>query len=155
MAHSQTQIQERQTDVKVKTAGLLAGSAVLTMAGEKMVEELKAGDKIITRRGARVLKAAISETVTMRPIKLGVGTLGNSRPSSPLRIAPGQKVLVRDWRAQMLFGEDAVIIPVARLVDGTHIAQADTKAEHMTYSLQFDEQEIFYADGVEIVSAKA
>ena len=59
---------------------------------------------------------------------------------------------MRDWRAEILFGRNAVIIPIERMVDGKYIAEQDTLTEHRVYELRFDREEIFFADGVEIIS---
>ncbi len=135
--------------------GLLSGNQVLTMAGYTRIEDLKAGDRVITRNGARVLQDVTATTTIMRPIKVGSNTLGFSRPNAEMLLAPGQEVMVRDWRAEMLFGADFVIMPIDRMVDGKYIAQAEDEAEHTSYELCFEEEEIFYADGVEVVSTTA
>lgn len=133
--------------------GLLAGNNILTMTGYVKIEELKAGDRVITRNGARIVREVVSTTRLMRPIKVGPNTLGYSRPASEMLMAPDQEVMVRDWRAEMLFGEDFVIIEINRMVDGKYVAEAEELAEHDVYELCFDEEEIYYADGVEIISA--
>lgn len=142
------------TNQEAKT-GLLAGNNILTMTGYAKIEDLKAGDRIITRNGARILRDVVKSTHEMRPIKVGPNTLGYSRPASEMLVAPDQEVMVRDWRAEMLFGEDFVIIEINRMVDGKYISEDEKLAEHDVYELCFDEEEIYYADGVEIISAIA
>lgn len=133
--------------------GLLAGNNILTMTGYVKIEDLKAGDRVITRNGARVLRDVVTTTREMRPIEVGPNTLGYSRPASTMLMAPDQEVMVRDWRAEMLFGEDFVIIEINRMVDGKYISEREELAEYQVYELCFDEEEIYYADGVEIISA--
>ncbi len=133
--------------------GLAAGNNILTMTGYVKVEDLKAGDRIITRNGARILRELVATTHMMRPIKVGSNTLGYSRPASEMLMAPDQEVMVRDWRAEVLFGEDFVITRINRMVDGKYISESAVLAEHTVYELCFDEEEIYYADGVEIISA--
>lgn len=132
--------------------GLLGNCNVLTMSGYKPIAELEAGERIITRNGLRVLRELSVTTHTFRAITVGKGTLGFSRPSATMMMAPDQEVMVRDWRAEVLFGRDAVIIPIARMVDGKYIAEQEEIKEHSVFELRFDSEEVFYADGVEIIS---
>lgn len=133
--------------------GLLAGNNILTMTGYVKIENLSVGDRIITRNGARILREVIKTTREMRPIKVSPNTLGYSRPASRMRVAPDQEVMVRDWRAEMLFGKDFVITRVSRMVDGKYIAEDEERGTYQTFELCFDQEEIYYADGVEIISA--
>lgn len=134
-------------------SGVFAGASILTMQGNVAIENLEAGMRIITRNGARVLKDVKKNQIKARLISVGPGTLGLNRPETVLRVAPDQELLIRDWRAQMLFSRDAVIMTASRLIDGKYVL-ADDEAEVVdTYELCFDDEEIFYADGVEIVSS--
>lgn len=135
-----------------KITGLLADCNVLTMQGYVPVSKLQAGDRIITRNGMRVLRELKRTSHEFRAVAVGCGTLGFNRPATAMLMAPGQEVMVRDWRAEMLFGRDQVIVPIERMVDGTYIAEADEMAQHDVFELCFDEEEVFYADGVEIIS---
>jgi hypothetical protein len=132
--------------------GIVAGAQILTMRGYAAIETLRPGDRLITRRGARELREISSETRAFRPVRIGPNTLGFSRPKSEMLVAPGQEIMVRDWRAQMLFGQDSVIMPIARLVDGEFIAQDAQIANYKTFELKFDTNEVLYADGVEVMS---
>lgn len=133
-------------------AGLLGGTQVLTMTGNVPIEDLKAGDRIITREGMRPLMALHVEEHQMRPILVSQGTLGFNRPTEAMMMAPDQEVMVRDWRAEMLFGRDMVIVNINTIVDGKYIVQDSDAAMHKVFQLHFAQEEIFYADGVEIVA---
>lgn len=135
-----------------ETTGLLGGCNVLTMHGYVPIADLSIGDRIITRNGLRVLRELSVTTHTFRAISVGKGTLGYSRPTTQMLMAPDQEVMVRDWRAEVLFGRDAVIIPIERMVDGKYIAEEEELKEHNVFDLRFDSEEVFYADGVEIIS---
>lgn len=140
------------TETKAKLAGLMGGTRVLTVKGYVPIEELQAGDRIITRNGMRSLMALHVEEHAIRPIHVGQGTLGFNRPTETIMMAPDQEVMVRDWRAEMLFGRDMVIVNINTIVDGKYIAQDETLATHKVFQLHFADEEIFYADGVEIVA---
>lgn len=135
-----------------KVTGLLGTCNVLTMTGYKPIAELTAGERIITRNGLRVLRELSVTTHTFRAVCVGKGTLGFSRPTTDMKIAPKQEVMVRDWRAEVLFGRDAVIVPIERMIDGKYIAEEAEVEAHNVFELRFDGEEVFYADGVEIIS---
>lgn len=147
---SVTMIHDKTVQMPVD-AGILAGSEVLTMSGYKDVSTLQAGERIITRRGVRVLRAVTSRQETFRAVLIGPSTLGYSRPSEPMRVAPAQQVLVRDWRAQAMFGAASIVLPIERLIDDKHIKSDEEISDFTLYDLQFDAAEILYIDGVEML----
>ena len=59
-----------------------------------------------------------------------------------------QKVLVRDWRAQALYGQSQALVPVGRLLDGGYITPCAGRMR--LFALQFAAPEVIYADGVEV-----
>lgn len=132
--------------------GLMGSSRVMTLGGMKPISTLKAGDRIITRNGVCKLRELCVSKRSFRAVRVGKGTLGYTRPSAEMLIAPDQEVMVRDWRAEVLFSRDCVIIPIERMIDGKFIAQDQDVREHDLYELRFDKEEVFYADGVEIIS---
>jgi hypothetical protein len=128
-------------------SGIGSGALVLTLRGETKIEDLVAGDRIITRSGARTLKRITAHVVRgaciVRP-----HTLGHDRPEVELTLAPGQKLLLRDWRARALYARDQAHVPATRLVDGAYIAASDAPAR--LWRLAFDAEEVIYAGGLEL-----
>lgn len=128
------------------------GAEVLTLDGALPVEYLGAGDRIITRAGARRL-AGIHVTV-LRPadvLRVGAGTLAHDRPADALHLLPDQPVLLRDWRARALCGAREALVPLHRLADGEYI-RAERLAELRLFHLEFAEHVILYAGGMELGS---
>lgn len=134
-------------------AGLAPGTTVLTMEGEIPVEFLNPGDRIITRRGVRKLKAIMRHTLPEGTPRVVVTSdaLGG-KPATDVTLMPAQRILVRDWRAQALWGKDIAAPQVARLVDGNFI-RTETKGTQIMLSLYFGAPEMIYADGLELASA--
>ncbi len=141
-----------ETTPTARTAGLLGGCNILTIQGYRPIEDLVPGNRIITRSGLRVLSDITTEIEEFAAISVKSGSLGFDRPASDMKIAPQQDVMVRDWRAEVLFDADMAIVPVEQLCDGTYICRDAEPKSHLVYRLEFDQQEVFYADGVEIVS---
>ncbi|MEM7470016.1 MAG: Hint domain-containing protein [Pseudomonadota bacterium] len=138
----------------MKTAGpgLLAGCKILTIEGYTSIADLKPGARVVTRSGLKRLRHLNKTTRFFKPVAVTSGSLGYTRPARNLKMAPDQEVMVRDWRAEVLFGRDAVVIPVSRLLDGKYIFSQGEAAHHDVYELVFDIEEVFYADGVELLS---
>lgn len=134
-------------------AGLAAGTTVMTLDGEKSVEDLKAGDRIITRdSGMAILREVRTKEAHIASIQIKAGSLGHTRPTDDMLVGPDTLVHIRDWRAKALFGADVATVKAKRLIDGEFVSEVD--ACKMTMSeLVFDKQHIIYADGLEIASA--
>lgn len=133
--------------------GIAMGTRVLTLQGALAVEFLEPGDRVITRTGARVLRAIeVSVSRDAQVVTVAAGALGHDRPDAPLCLAAGQAVMLRDWRAQALYGMHEAAVPAARLVDGEFLCAARV-AELRLFRLVFDAAEVVYADGVELACA--
>ena len=135
------------TDAGLATAtgGIARGTVVLTMKGEVPVEDLRVGDRVITReRGMAVLRDV--ERVTAAAVTVRADSLGLARPERDTTVSADQHLAVRDWRAEALFGHGAALVPAGRLADGKQIA-AFGEAEF--YRLGFDADLTVYANGLE------
>ncbi|MFM7334881.1 MAG: Hint domain-containing protein [Tabrizicola sp.] len=129
---------------------MLAGTMVRTLDGLIPVDFLTPGDRIVTRAGARRLT---SVSVVLRKqvdlVRVKASTMGHDRPDQDLLLSPGQSVLIRDWRARALYGVAVAAIPVARLADGEFICH-ETVSNARLFTLRFDEDEVIYAEGLEL-----
>jgi hypothetical protein len=126
------------------------GTSVMTLDGALPVEHLSPGDRVVTRAGVRRL-AAVTVTVVRDAAMVAVapGALGHDRPDRALMLPAAQPVLLRDWRAQAMYGAPAALVPVGRLADGTFLEHR-TVAEVRLFALHFDAPAVAYADGVEV-----
>ncbi|MCX7288401.1 MAG: Hint domain-containing protein [Rhodobacterales bacterium] len=135
-------------------AGIAAGTGIRTLDGILPVDYLEPGDRVVTRSGARRLVAvSVQRHLGSGLIRIRASTLGHDRPERDLLIAEGQHVNVRDWRARVLFGTDAAAIPAERLVDGEFILREpaqSVQAPVYLYILRFDEDEVIWAEGLEL-----
>lgn len=130
--------------------GCLGGTLVRTLDGLMPVAFLGPGDRIVCRRGARRLLGVTARHLPcVELVRLRASTLGHDRPDRDVLLAPDQKVLIRDWRARVLYGQPLAAVAAARLVDGEFI-QAETHAEARLFTLHFAEAEVIYAEGLEL-----
>lgn len=132
--------------------GICAGTSVLTLKGDMAIDQITAGDRIITRdSGSAVVKDVQAATVQVAPIRIKAGSLGHTRPDRDMIVAPDTQIYIRDWRAEALFGKPAVAVAAMRLIDGEFLAQEEM-VEMTVYTLIFDREHIIYADGVEMIT---
>lgn len=130
--------------------GMLAGTMVRTLDGLIPVEFLTPGDRIVTRAGARrVTSVSVVARKQVDLVRIKASTMGHDRPDQDLLLSPGQPVLIRDWRAQALYGLPVAAIPAARLADGEFVC-LETHRNVRLFTLRFDEDEVIYAEGLEL-----
>jgi len=130
--------------------GMAAGSVVMTSDGGLPVEHLTPGDRIVTRSGLRRLRAVVVAVADFAMlVRIGKDTLGVGRPETAIIVGPGQPVLIRDWRAQALFGQAQAMVPAQRLVDGTLIA-LQMQRDARLFMLEFDMPEVAYVGGLQL-----
>ena len=134
---------------QVTAKGIAAGTVILTLDGALPVDFLSPGDRIITREGMRVLRKVTTHRYSGPAIRVAEGALGHDRPEQALVLPVDTMVLVRDWRAEALFGKSQALVPMSRLADGEFIAPTSVLSMRL-YDLQFDSPQIVYAEGLEL-----
>lgn len=135
-------------------AGFAAGTLIDTPDGPRTAGSLTAGEVVTTlSNGSRPLlwvgrrRVSVIEMLAypgLRPVVIAPGALGNVRD---LVVSPAQRLLIDDWRAEVYFGEDRVLVPACALVDPP-AARSELPAEGVDYVvLLCDRHEILLADG--------
>ncbi|WP_338548392.1 Hint domain-containing protein [Roseovarius phycicola] len=147
-----SQADTEDTCIPLKPIGILPGAVVLTLDGETPVEALRPGARVITRdQGMAVLRRITRQTVETYAVQILAGSLGHTRPERDVILPAEQPMLIRDWRAEALFGAAQALVPARRLVDGEFIT--DLGMQRMAlFTLQFDMPHVIYADGLELGS---
>ena len=130
--------------------GLVAGSIVFTSDGEIPVEYLSPGDKVVTRDAGMVtLKDVSSIRVQAQAVSIKAGSLGHMRPEHNVILPAAQRVLVRDWRAQSMFGKLQVVVEAGQLIDNEFIVDLGVRPL-LLVQLTFDKPHVIYSDGLEV-----
>lgn len=136
-----------------RDTGLLQGTTVLTLEGETPVEFVSVGDKIITRDSGIARVEHIQRTTRrVHTIALAAGSLGHTRPERDAILAGDQMCLIRDWRAQAMFGADRALVAARALVDGEFIRDLGLQDQTL-YQIFCDGPHILYAEGLEVSTA--
>ncbi|MDB6178646.1 Hint domain-containing protein [Paracoccus sp. Z330] len=133
------------------------GTLILTECGERPVEDIRAGDLVVTQdhglqpvRWSAQRKLSRDELIAspkLRPIRIGAGALGQDQPRQNLLVSPQHRVLVSSPIAHRMFGTDELLVAACHLTEipGICIVEAP---EPVTYvHLLFDRHEILTSNG--------
>ncbi|KAF0674983.1 Hint domain-containing protein [Profundibacterium mesophilum] len=124
------------------------GTRILTPGGPRPVETLRRGDPVVTAdHGVQQIEWIGRRTVAAEgaraPIRIRAGNFGATRD---LLVSPQHRMLIDDWRAQMYFGQDEVIVAARHLVDESRVLQ-ESGGEVTYHHIMFRRHEIVYAEG--------
>jgi hypothetical protein len=134
------------------------GTLIDTPNGPVPVEQLRPGDMVVTRDsgplplrwvGRRVLSPDVLKMQpNLRPIQVAQDTFGAGLPASDLTLSPNHRLMLSDWRVEMLFGEPDVLVAVRMLQDNGNISVADAPRGIAYNHLLFDRHEIVFANAM-------
>ncbi|MEL7097742.1 MAG: Ig-like domain-containing protein [Pseudomonadota bacterium] len=132
------------------------GTLIATPTGERRVEDLEVGDRVITRdngiqqirwTGHRGLDAAKLEAAPhLHPVLIRKGALGGGLPERDMMVSPQHRVLIASEKAALFFEEREVLVAAKHLVgmDGIDVVEAS----EITYiHVMFDQHEVILSDG--------
>jgi hypothetical protein len=128
---------------------LLAGTSIATPHGERPVEDIRAGDEVLTADGEAVEVRWVGRQslITMfaaraLPIVIRAGALGDNVPSRDLHVSPDHAILI-----------DEYLVCAQALVNGTTITVMDNPPAQLDYyHLELDTHRIIIADGTPVES---
>jgi len=135
-------------DSEVMIVCFTAGTLIDTQVGQVAIEQLCAGDMVKTLdHGMQAIRWIGSTTVDAigknAPIWIEKGTLGNTRD---LKVSPQHRILLCDWRADLLFGVPQVLSAATHLVNDDTIRRMEGgQVEY--FHMMFDTHEIVFAEG--------
>lgn len=130
------------------------GTMILTQDGEKAVEDLVPGDLIETRdNGAQPIRWIGSRTIAAEgrfaPIAIEAGTFGLHRR---LVVSPQHRVMLTHWMAELMFGEDEVLVAAKDLVNECSVRVLRPEdlpnGEVEYFHLLFDKHQIIWSEGL-------
>ncbi|WP_299843072.1 Hint domain-containing protein [uncultured Roseovarius sp.] len=140
----------RSVTPPTESSGLMADSIILTLDGEVRVGDLCDGQRVITRdSGTAQIKAVRQHKIVDKAVRIKAGSLGHTRPDRDVTLPAGQGILVRDWRAQAIFGTAQAMVPVSQLIDGEFITPLGPTSMTIV-EIEFDHPHILYVDGLEV-----
>ena len=125
------------------------GTLIDTAHGPRPIETLTVGDLIVTRdHGLQPLRWIGSRTVAAQgdfaPIEIAPTLLPDA--TAPLLVSPQHRLLWSGARAQMLFGDDEVLVAARHLLANPAVTRRE--GGEVTYMhLMLDQHEVVYANG--------
>jgi Ca2+-binding RTX toxin-like protein len=132
------------------------GTVIATPQGARLVQDLKVGDKVITRDngiqeirwvGAKQLTGVeLARNPHLKPILIKAGSLGNGLPERDMMVSPNHRMLVNNDKAALFFEEREVLAAAKHLVgmEGIH----NVNVMGTTYiHFMFDRHEVVLSDG--------
>lgn len=130
-------------------ACFVAGTQVQTVDGPRRIETLSVGDLVWTLDdGFQPLRWVGSQRVVgkgpLRPIRFERGELG---AQEPLFLSPQHRLLLKGWRAELLFGEAEVLVPAKALVNDHSVRPVEMPCVRYVHLL-FDRHQIVETHGV-------
>lgn len=134
------------------------GTMIDTPRGRVKVEDLRPGDTVMTLdngpqplrwTGRRVVSAkTLGLSPWLGPVVIPAGTFGCSVPDQDLILSPNHRVMLLNWRAEILFGQ-AEVLAAAKYLDGLGAISTCRPGDPVAYNhLLFDRHEIVLANGL-------
>ena len=100
-------------------ACFVEGTRIRTEADYQLIDTLCEGDLIWTRENGLqpvrwIGRRTVPGTGKYAPLQIAPDTFGALKPH---QVSQNHRMLLTGWRAQLLFGEDAILVPAKALVD--------------------------------------
>ncbi|AVO38183.1 Hint domain-containing protein [Pukyongiella litopenaei] len=139
------------------------GTHILTPEGQVRVADLCVGDLVMTRDHgpqpvrwigvAQVSAARLTLQPELYPVVIRQGALGENRPAADLHVSRQHRVLVDDWRAELMFGaDDGVLVPAIALCNDSTVTVDHAPQTVTYYHVAFDRHEVIWSEGLETES---
>jgi hypothetical protein len=125
------------------------GTRIITRKGALRIEDLRVGDKVLTRdNGFKEIRwignSSVAAYGKFAPILFRPGALGNQ---TELLLSAEHRVLLTGWECELLTGETETLIAAKHLVNDTLIERR-VGGLITYYHMLFDQHEIVFANGV-------
>ncbi|WP_299149975.1 tandem-95 repeat protein [uncultured Tateyamaria sp.] len=132
------------------------GTLIATPTGERRVEDLAVGDRVITRDngiqeicwvGQRAMSGAeFANAAHLRPVLIQKDALGNGLPERDMLVSPQHRVLIASDKTALYFDESEVLVAAKHLTAMEGIDVVDV-SETTYIHVMFDQHEVILSDG--------
>ena len=132
------------------------GTTIATAKGERLVEELTVGDRIITRDNGiqeiawvghkEMSGKQLVQNPHLKPILIKAGALGNGLPERDMMVSPNHRVLVASDLTQLYFEENEVLAAAKHMVGANGIHAIDVMQTTYVHFM-FERHEVILSNG--------
>lgn len=132
------------------------GTAIATPQGEKLVEDLKVGDRVITRDNGiqeirwigakRVSGLELAKDPHLKPVLVRKGALGNDLPERDMLVSPNHRLLVNNDKTALYFEDREVLAAAKHMVGAEGIHEVDVMGTTYIHFM-FDHHEVVLSNG--------
>ncbi|MGH1454785.1 MAG: Ig-like domain-containing protein [Paracoccaceae bacterium] len=132
------------------------GTTIATPKGERLVEELQIGDRVITRdNGLQEIRwigqkgltgVQLQRNAHLKPVLIKRGALGNGLPERDMLVSPNHRVLVNNEKTALYFEEREVLAAAKHLVGAEGIHEVDVMGTTYIHFM-FDHHEVVLSNG--------
>ncbi|SDJ24653.1 Hint domain-containing protein [Lutimaribacter saemankumensis] len=132
------------------------GTTIATPQGERLIEDLKTGDRVITRdNGIQEIRWIGAKPVTgvelaknphLKPVLIRKGALGNGLPERDMLVSPNHRLLVNNDKTALYFEEREVLAAAKHLVGADGIHEVDVMSTTYIHFM-FDHHEVVLSNG--------
>lgn len=135
-----------------------AGTLIACETGERKIERLAVGDRVLTVDhglqpirwiGTRSLSPEdLARAPNLVPIRIEAGALGDGLPRERLTVSPQHRCLIRSRIAERMFGARDVLVAAKHLlgVSGVNLAPVTKQVTYI--HLLFERHELLYSNGL-------
>ncbi|MFQ6552376.1 Hint domain-containing protein [Aestuariibius insulae] len=144
------------TGIEKITHCFTPGARIATSRGERRIEDLREGDKIVTRDNGlqeirwigstRVERLDLEAKAHLRPILIKAGALGGGLPERDMMVSPNHRMLMQGADIQLYFQDDEVLVAAKHLIGERGIRRVSTPAINYIHFM-FDRHEVVLSDG--------
>ena len=132
------------------------GTRIATSQGERRVEDLAVGDRVITRdNGIQEIRWVGHREMTgneleaapnFKPVLIRQGALGKGLPERDMLVSPQHRVLMSGEKTELYFDESEVLVAAKHLTNMDGIDVVDVSATTYIH-VMFDQHEVILSDG--------
>ncbi|MBE1284866.1 MAG: hemolysin [Rhodobacteraceae bacterium] len=132
-----------------------SGTRIATLEGDRAVETLRVGDRVLTQDGPRVLRWIGRRQVTaaqrisnpkLHPVLISAGALGSGLPVRDLRVSRQHRMLCRNKIVTRMFKQPSVLVAAIRLVGLPGITLEEHPQDVTYFHLALDQHQIIFAE---------
>ena len=126
------------------------GTEIATPYGGRKIEDLKIGDSVVTQdNGIQRIRwignTTVPATDEFAPVRFKQRTFAGA--DADVVVSPQHRMLFKGYEAELLFGQNEVLVPAIHLLDGKNVLREQLKT--VTYiHIMFEQHEIIFAQGI-------